>query len=88
MDRMYRILDFVWTRLIPHPNPLPPSGRGKRCGGKFVCFVGRVPSLGCLADGCRTWGCKGDHKGRPYVASFSQSEGRSSFRIIAASFGV
>ena len=45
----------------------------------FVCDVGGAPSLGCLADGCRTWGWKGDHKGRPYVPSFSLSEGEEFF---------
>ena len=44
--------------------------------GRFSCrWVGRP-----------RWGCKGDHKGRPYVASPSQSGGEGQCcRIIAAS---
>ena len=75
-----------------NPSPWTPSqsppGRGRAKGSRergklwwqiFVCDVGGAPSLGCLADGCRTWGWKGDHKGRPYVASFSLSEGEEFF---------
>ena len=50
----------------------------------YVLWVGR-PRWGAWPTGVGSRGCKGDHKGRPYVPSFSQSEGRSSFRIIAAS---
>ncbi len=33
-------------------------------------LLGGVPLLGRAADGCRPlWDWKGDHKGRPYVAS-------------------
>ena len=95
MDRMYRILDFVWTRLIPHPNPLPPIGRGERCGGRYsyVMWVGH-PRWGARPTdvGSSPWV---NHEAviRTSPASiaslallpFAERRGGEFFRIIAAS---